>query len=67
MVHNAGRKLLPEGMCNISALLFRDLSACMGRGTNVLRVRYKHYLTANIHDSVSKLKDKIKTTIYSAG
>jgi len=47
-------------MGNISALLFHDLSACMVQGTNVLQVQYKLYLTANIHDSVSKLKDKMK-------
>jgi hypothetical protein len=67
MVNNEGRKLLPQGMGNISALLYHDLSACMGRGTNVLQVHYKHYLTANIHDSVSKLKDKMKSIIHSAG
>ena len=35
-VHTAGRKVLPQGMGNISALLFNDLSARMRRGTNVL-------------------------------
>jgi hypothetical protein len=66
MVCIAGRKVLPQGMGNISALLLHDLSACMGWGTNV-QVHYKHHLTVNMDDSVSKLKHKMRTTIHSEG